>query len=214
MAGGKPRRNPDLPPSAGRSPRRNSSWPFSPKSMIPEYVTRIRAPSWVSKVVRTSRTATPSSAYSQPVATDCSNLAANSGPDDFAAGRIEVQPDSFGHRSDDFGLAGQHACIRKNVFQPVVERCLLISSCYPETVIDRAGARKLGENCYERPCERRRLECRGHRLHRGPGDRPFEEQHTAISIAVVMEGTFQYRSDCCSEVMSPGSPLLGNYGRN
>jgi AraC family transcriptional regulator len=47
----------------------------------------------------------------------------------------------------------------------------------------------------------------------GPGDRPFEEQHGAISIAVVVEGFFRYRSEYGSTVMSPGSLLLGNYGR-
>jgi AraC family transcriptional regulator len=48
----------------------------------------------------------------------------------------------------------------------------------------------------------------------GPQDRPFEEQHGAISIAVVVEGSFQYRSGCSSEVMSPGSLMLGNYGQS
>jgi hypothetical protein len=27
----------------------------------------------------------------------------------------------------------------------------------------------------------------------GPGDRPFEEQHSGVSIGMVLEGTFQYR---------------------
>ena len=48
----------------------------------------------------------------------------------------------------------------------------------------------------------------------GPNDRPFEEQHGDISIAVVLEGSFQYRSECSSEVMSPGSLLLGSYARS
>jgi len=47
----------------------------------------------------------------------------------------------------------------------------------------------------------------------GPQDRPYEEQHHAISIAVVLEGTFQYRSAFGSAVMSPGSILLGNMGQ-
>jgi AraC family transcriptional regulator len=47
----------------------------------------------------------------------------------------------------------------------------------------------------------------------GPGDRPFEERHSDISIAVVLEGSFQYRSECSSEVMSPGSLLLGSYAQ-
>lgn len=47
----------------------------------------------------------------------------------------------------------------------------------------------------------------------GPQDRPFEEQHSSISIAVVVEGSFQYRSAHGSAVMSPGSLLLGNFGQ-
>jgi AraC family transcriptional regulator len=43
----------------------------------------------------------------------------------------------------------------------------------------------------------------------GPGDRPFEEQHPAISIAIVVAGTFQYRSRGGRELMTPGSLLLG-----
>jgi AraC family transcriptional regulator len=44
----------------------------------------------------------------------------------------------------------------------------------------------------------------------GPCDRPYEEQHGTISICVALEGSFQYRSAGGSEVMSPGSLLLGN----
>jgi AraC-like DNA-binding protein len=47
----------------------------------------------------------------------------------------------------------------------------------------------------------------------GPQDRPFEEQHQSVSIAVVLEGSFRYRSSRGSEVMSPGSLLLDNYGQ-
>jgi AraC family transcriptional regulator len=46
----------------------------------------------------------------------------------------------------------------------------------------------------------------------GPQDRPFEEQHGSVLIAVVIEGSFQYRSAASSEVLSPGSLLLDNYG--
>ncbi len=46
----------------------------------------------------------------------------------------------------------------------------------------------------------------------GPRDRPFEEQHAAASIAIVVSGTFQYRSSLGSELMTPGSLLLGNAG--
>jgi AraC family transcriptional regulator len=47
----------------------------------------------------------------------------------------------------------------------------------------------------------------------GPQDRSFEEQHTTISITIVLEGSFQYRSTFGSEVLSPGSLLLGNLGQ-
>jgi AraC family transcriptional regulator len=46
----------------------------------------------------------------------------------------------------------------------------------------------------------------------GPQDKPFEEQHCAATIAVVVEGSFQYRSDGGSAVLSPGALLLGNGG--
>src|SRR5438034_7418365 len=47
----------------------------------------------------------------------------------------------------------------------------------------------------------------------GPGDRPFEERHTAMSIGVVVCGTFQYRSPLGRDLMTPGSFLLGNAGQ-
>ncbi|MBO0756306.1 MAG: helix-turn-helix transcriptional regulator [Bradyrhizobiaceae bacterium] len=46
----------------------------------------------------------------------------------------------------------------------------------------------------------------------GPGDRPFEEQHDAVCVAAVTQGTFQYRSTPGSAVLSPGALLLGNFG--
>lgn len=46
----------------------------------------------------------------------------------------------------------------------------------------------------------------------GPDDRRFEEQHKAVSIAVVTQGTFQYRSRQGSATLVPGSVLLGNAG--
>lgn len=46
----------------------------------------------------------------------------------------------------------------------------------------------------------------------GPEDRPFEEQHGLTAIAVVVSGTFQYRSVTGDELMTPGSMLLGNAG--
>jgi len=47
----------------------------------------------------------------------------------------------------------------------------------------------------------------------GPRDRAFEEQHTRPSIAIVVAGTFQYRSHAGRELMTPGSLLLGNAGQ-
>jgi AraC family transcriptional regulator len=46
----------------------------------------------------------------------------------------------------------------------------------------------------------------------GPRDRPFEEQHSRTSIAVVVSGTFQYRSPAGRELMTPGSLLLADAG--
>jgi AraC family transcriptional regulator len=52
--------------------------------------------------------------------------------------------------------------------------------------------------------------------HSGPQSRPFEEKHTKFSIAIVMQGTFQYRAANghrgVGELMTPGSLLLGNAG--
>jgi AraC-like DNA-binding protein len=48
----------------------------------------------------------------------------------------------------------------------------------------------------------------------GPGDRPFEERHGQTAIAVVVAGTFQYRSATGRELMTPGSLLLGNRGES
>lgn len=47
----------------------------------------------------------------------------------------------------------------------------------------------------------------------GPGDRPFEERHDRVSLAVVTDGSFTYRSDTGRALMVPGSVLLGNAGR-
>jgi AraC family transcriptional regulator len=46
----------------------------------------------------------------------------------------------------------------------------------------------------------------------GPEDRPFEERHDFVSIAAVVEGSFQYRSDAGAALLYPGSFLLGNAG--
>ncbi len=46
----------------------------------------------------------------------------------------------------------------------------------------------------------------------GPRDRPFEERHRNACIAVVTEGTFQYRSSEGVALLNPGAMLLGNRG--
>jgi AraC family transcriptional regulator len=46
----------------------------------------------------------------------------------------------------------------------------------------------------------------------GPRDRPFEEQHAALCIAPVTQGTFQYRTRHGAAVLAPGAVLLGNQG--
>jgi AraC family transcriptional regulator len=48
----------------------------------------------------------------------------------------------------------------------------------------------------------------------GPSDRPFEEQHNAVRIAIVLSGTFQYRSGNSRDLLTPGSLLLGNCGQS
>jgi AraC-like DNA-binding protein len=47
----------------------------------------------------------------------------------------------------------------------------------------------------------------------GPKDRPFEEQHSQVCIAIVTAGSFQYRSAAGRELMTPGSIFLGNAGQ-
>ena len=47
----------------------------------------------------------------------------------------------------------------------------------------------------------------------GPADRPFEERHTRVSLAIVAAGTFQYRSTTGRALLTPGSILLGNAGQ-
>lgn len=47
----------------------------------------------------------------------------------------------------------------------------------------------------------------------GPQDRPFEERHSDVCIAIVTDGSFQYRSSAGRELMTPGSLLLGNAGQ-
>lgn len=44
----------------------------------------------------------------------------------------------------------------------------------------------------------------------GPDDPPFEERHERTSVAVVLDGSFAYRSQAGRALMAPGSLLLGN----
>lgn len=46
----------------------------------------------------------------------------------------------------------------------------------------------------------------------GPDNRPFEERHEQVTIAAVLEGSFQYRADTGRAMLSPGALLLGNSG--
>jgi AraC-like DNA-binding protein len=47
----------------------------------------------------------------------------------------------------------------------------------------------------------------------GPRDCSFEEQHACYAIAVVVAGTFQYRSTLGGGLMTPGALMLGNPGQ-
>jgi AraC family transcriptional regulator len=47
----------------------------------------------------------------------------------------------------------------------------------------------------------------------GPGDRPFEEHFQATSISLVLAGSFVYRGEYGSSLMSSGALMLGNAGR-
>jgi AraC family transcriptional regulator len=47
----------------------------------------------------------------------------------------------------------------------------------------------------------------------GPVDRPFEEQHARYAIAVVLAGSFEYRSPAGPALLTPGSLMLGNSGQ-
>ena len=48
----------------------------------------------------------------------------------------------------------------------------------------------------------------------GPDDHPFEEQHARYAIAIVLAGSFQYRSPLGPVLMTPGSLMLGNSGQS
>src|SRR5262245_14916084 len=81
-------------------------------------------------------------------------------------------------------------------------------------------SRPLGKNCYFGP-----MSVTSHLLASGPGwrvedvvctagphDHPFEERHDDVCIAIVTEGTFQYRGSHGAAVLAPGTVLLGNHG--
>ena len=78
----------------------------------------------------------------------------------------------------------------------------------------------LGENCYIAAmtiasrllASRRGWTVRDVICTAGPRDRPFEEQHASVCIAVVRRGTFQYRTSRGSAMLAPGALLLGNAG--
>ncbi|HWD98345.1 MAG TPA: AraC family transcriptional regulator [Bryobacteraceae bacterium] len=74
-----------------------------------------------------------------------------------------------------------------------------------------------GKNCGKAPQRNEIASGEGWRIadvicHAGPSDRPYEELHTRPCIAIVVAGTFQYRSSRKPDLMTPGSILLGNAG--
>ena len=84
--------------------------------------------------------------------------------------------------------------------------------------LERALARQAGTGSVGRAAERRIAEGDGWSVSdvictAGPHDRPFEEQHDGVSIAVVAAGTFQYRSPLGRDMLTPGSLLLGSPGQ-
>ena len=46
----------------------------------------------------------------------------------------------------------------------------------------------------------------------GPHDHPFEERHDRVSMALVTDGTFRYRTGTGEGLLYPGALLLGNAG--
>jgi AraC-like DNA-binding protein len=45
----------------------------------------------------------------------------------------------------------------------------------------------------------------------GPDDRPYEERHETVCVAMVTQGTFRYRAEQGSAMLAPGAILLGNH---
>jgi AraC-like DNA-binding protein len=87
-------------------------------------------------------------------------------------------------------------------------------------ILRNAASPGLGKNCYSSVMSiDALLLASGHgwrvqdlRCTSGPEDRPFEEQHSEMCIAVVTSGTFTYRTTQGSAVLAPGAALLGNCG--
>jgi AraC family transcriptional regulator len=46
----------------------------------------------------------------------------------------------------------------------------------------------------------------------GPRDQPFEETHKQFTIAAVVEGSFNYRTEAGRALLYPGATMLGNFG--
>jgi AraC-like DNA-binding protein len=46
-----------------------------------------------------------------------------------------------------------------------------------------------------------------------PSDHSFEERHPCYTVAIVLAGSFQYRTPAGRELMTPGSLMLGNHGQ-
>jgi AraC family transcriptional regulator len=46
----------------------------------------------------------------------------------------------------------------------------------------------------------------------GLDDHPFEETHKQFTIAAVVEGSFNYRTDVGRALLYPGAIMLGNFG--
>src|SRR5215475_894900 len=82
------------------------------------------------------------------------------------------------------------------------------------------GSPGLGKNCYSWPMSMTAVllgSSEGWRVYdvrctSGPQDRPFEERHSGVCIALVTSGTFTYRTTQGTAVLAPGAALLGNSG--
>ncbi len=73
-------------------------------------------------------------------------------------------------------------------------------------MLDRVPSREIG--CFAD------LRVSDHACTFGPEARPFEERHATYNIAIVYEGTFQYRAGRSPVTLIPGSVMLGNIGQS